>query len=311
MAIFASVHDCIMALRHPDSTGSHVTFAMKRLTVLFLCVMMTTACNEQEDSEGPNIASNRSEDFWEPGADWILAWADEFDGDGLNESNWNRQVEPAGRFNEEWQRYTDSPENAYVEGGLLVIKAEHVEDGHGMDHYTSARINTAGKHAWTYGKIAARVQLPFGMGMWPAFWTLGANIDENGGDTPWPFVGEIDVLEFYGSKDDGAIEANLHYADATGSHAMMGVRKYSLEAGRFADAFHVFEIEWNEREIIWRVDGQEFTREAIDTDERTEFHHDHFLLLNMAVGGTWAGRPDDSTVFPQYMLVDWVRVYQR
>ena len=284
---------------------------MHRLFLILMVIAIVSSCSSEPANEGPDIASNRAADTWEPGDTWSLVWADEFDGDSLDASNWNRQVEPAGRFNEEWQRYTDSEENAFVQEGLLVIKAQHEGDAHGMDQYTSARLNTAGKHAWTYGKISARIQLPYGMGIWPAFWTLGANIDENGGDTSWPATGEIDVLEFYGSKNDSLIEANIHYSDSTGAHAMMGARDFELENGRFADAFHVFEIEWTPEEIIWRVDGEEFTREPITSAERTEFHHDHFLLLNMAVGGTWAGRPDDTTVFPQYMLVDWVRVYQR
>lgn len=284
---------------------------MNRITLILLVLLIVPACSSEQAFQGPKIATNMASDTWEPGAGWSLVWADEFDGSDLDMSNWNRQVEPAGRFNEEWQRYTDSEDNAYVQDGLLVIKAEHVSGEHGMDQYTSARLNTAGKQAWTYGKIAARIQLPFGMGIWPAFWTLGANISENGGDTPWPFVGEIDILEFYGSKNEAAVEANIHYADSSGAHAMMGARSYELEEGRFADAFHVFEIEWTPEEIIWRVDGVEYTREPITSEERAEFHHDHFLLLNMAAGGTWAGRPDETTVFPQYMLVDWVRVYQQ
>lgn len=284
---------------------------MNRLFQFFMVLAMVSSCSSEPANEGPEVASNLAVDNWKPGADWALVWADEFDGDTLDASSWNRQVEPAGRFNEEWQRYTDSEENAFVQEGLLVIKAQHESNTHGMNQYTSARLNTAGKHAWTYGKIAARIQLPFGMGIWPAFWTLGANIDENGGDIAWPHTGEMDILEFYGSKSDAIIESNIHYSDSTGAHAMMGARDFELESGRFADAFHVFEIEWTPEEIIWRVDGEEFTREPITSAERTEFHHDHFLLLNMAVGGTWAGRPDDTTVFPQYMLVDWVRVYQR
>lgn len=108
--------------------------------------------------------------------------------------NWNRQVEPAGRFNEEWQ-YTKSPQNSYVDDGYLVLKAIHESNHHGMNQYTSARLNTANKYAWKYGKVVARIQLPYGQGAWPAFWMLGANIDEHGGETPWPQSAEIDILE--------------------------------------------------------------------------------------------------------------------
>jgi beta-glucanase (GH16 family) len=237
-------------------------------------------------------------------------WSDEFQSDTIDAANWSHQVVDAGRFNEEWQRYTNSTENAYIEDNCLVIKAIHESDTHGSDQYTSARLHTANKRAWTHGKIAARIQLPHGEGMWPAFWMLGANIDENGGDTPWPQSGEIDIMEFYGSKDDAVIEANLHYADKSGSHAQMGVASFELERGKFADGFHVFELEWDTNRMSWSVDGQEYASKSISSDEFSEFQKDFFILLNIAVGGKYAGRPDTTTTFPQYMYIDWVRVYQ-
>lgn len=248
---------------------------------------------------------------YQRGSDWKLVWADEFEADLIDTNNWNLQVVRAGRFNEEWQRYTNSSQNAYIENDCLVIEAMHESDVHGMDQYTSARLNTANKRSWKYGKIAARIKLPQGKGIWPAFWMLGANIDENGGDTPWPQCGEIDILELYGTKDDAAIEANLHHADESGAHAMMGAATFKLEQGKFADAFHVFELEWDANKISWLVDGKPFASTQISSDERSEFHEEFFILLNVAVGGTWAGRPDDSTSFPQRMYVDWVRVYEK
>lgn len=256
-------------------------------------------------------APNLDEDTYQPGPNWTLAWADEFEGSAVEATNWNFQVVPAGRFNDEWQRYTNSSENAYIDQGCLVIRAVHESDRHGMNQYTSARLNTANKRAWTYGKIAARIQLPYGEGTWPAFWMLGASIDENGGDTPWPQSGEIDILEFYGSKDDAAVEANAHYADESGSHAHMGAVRYELPDGRFADAFHVFELEWSEKTLTWFVDGQQYASMSIDADEFAEFHKDFFILLNIAIGGRSAGRPDDTTDFPVRMYVDWVRVYKK
>ena len=258
-----------------------------------------------------NSAIDLNEDTYEPGLDWELAWSDEFDADTIDANNWNFQVLEAGRFNGEWQRYTNSPDNAYVENNCLVIKAIHESDVHGMDQYTSARLNTANKQTWKYGKIVARIKLPQGEGIWPAFWMLGANINENGGDTPWPQSGEIDILEFYGSKDDAVVEANIHYANKSGSHANMGAKAYKLKEGKFADAFHVFELEWDAKRLKWFVDGVQFASAPITADERSEFHKEFFILLNLAVGGTYAGRPDDTTTFPQYMYVDWVRVYKR
>ncbi len=243
--------------------------------------------------------------------DWKLVWSDEFEGDSLNPENWNYQEEKAGRFNEEWQRYTNSTENAYVENNQLVIKAIHEGDRHGINQYTSARLNTANKQAWTYGKIAARIKLPQGKGIWPAFWMLGANIDENGGDTPWPFTGEIDIMEMFGTKDDAVVEANIHYANTSGKHTMMGAEDFKLEEGIFADDFHVFEIIWDAQSITWLVDGKTYAKTSITSKEFKPFHKDFFILLNIAVGGTYAGYPDNTTVFPQYMYVDWIRVYQR
>ncbi|GAB5410438.1 MAG: hypothetical protein BalsKO_28030 [Balneolaceae bacterium] len=253
-----------------------------------------------------NTEKNKTTD-----AGWKLIWEDNFEGDTLNLDNWNRQVVEAGRFNDEWQRYTDSEENSYVENGNLVIKAIHEGDTHGMNRYTSARLNTAGKQSWKYGKISARIKLPFGEGMWPAFWMLGTNIDENGGNTPWPASGEIDILELYGSKDDANIEANFHYADEDGEHAMLGQKHFKLKEGIFADDYHVFELEWDAEEISWLVDGEKYATADITDDVYSEFHEEFFLLLNIACGGTWSGRPDETTTFPQYMYVDWVRVYQK
>ncbi|GAA4270594.1 hypothetical protein GCM10022257_26950 [Hyunsoonleella aestuarii] len=242
---------------------------------------------------------------------WKLKWADEFEKEIIDSNNWTLQIVKAGRFNDEWQRYTNSNKNAYIENNCLVIKAIHESDKHGLNQYSSARLHTANKQTWKYGKIAARIKLPQGKGIWPAFWMLGANIDENGGDTPWPLCGEIDILELYGTKDDGLIESNAHYADSSGSHAMMGATPFKLDNGKFADEFHVFELEWNENQLAWFVDGKQFAEMDISSDEFIAFRKDFFILLNLAVGGTFAGRPNDTTNFPQHMYVDWVRVYEK
>ncbi len=248
---------------------------------------------------------------YQPGIDWKLVWADEFESNEIDQNNWSLQIVKAGRFNEEWQRYTASSENAYVKDSCLVIKANHESNKHGLDQYTSARLHTAHKQTWRYGKIAAKIKLPHGKGIWPAFWMLGANIDENGGDTPWPQCGEVDILELYGSKDDAVIEVNAHYANAADAHEMMGAESYKLNKGKFTDDFHIFELEWNNEHLSWFVDGNKFASMKIKDEEFSEFHENFFILFNIAVGGTHAGRPDESTVFPQYMYVDWVRVYKK
>lgn len=281
---------------------------------LFLA-MILSACDAEVAPSGNDAmeppAASMKDDTYQPGSDWTLAWSDEFEADTIDANNWNFQVVEAGRFNDEWQRYTNSSDNAYIENDYLVIKAVHESDIHGLDQYTSARLNTANKQVFKYGKIAARIKLPHGEGIWPAFWMLGANINENGGDTPWPQSGEIDILEFYGSKDDAVVEANIHYADESGSHASMGAAAFKLEQGRFADAFHIFELEWDADRIVWLVDGEQFASTPISSDELSEFHKEFFILLNIAVGGAHAGRPDATTGFPKYMYIDWVRVYQK
>ncbi|NND78699.1 MAG: glycoside hydrolase family 16 protein [Maribacter sp.] len=296
---------------------------MKRLLsgIVIISMMAITflSCIDKKkkngNDDGPknvkSVAISQNDYTFEPGKDWKLAWADEFEVDSIDKKNWSFQVLEAGHFNDEWQRYTNSSKNAYIEDGSLIIKAVHESDDHGMDQYTSARLHTANKQTFKYGKIAARIKLPFSNGIWPAFWMLGANINENGGDTPWPQSGEIDILELYGSKNDSVVEANIHYADASDSHSSMGATSFKLKDGKFADAFHVFELEWDANRVAWLVDGVEYTSMPIKADELSEFHKEFFILLNVAVGGEWAGRPDANSVFPQYLNVDWVRVYKK
>jgi beta-glucanase (GH16 family) len=281
-----------------------ISFAI--FSLVFLSVLSCT-------NSGKNSETNEADSAltFNPGSDYEIAWSDEFNGKAIDDKNWNMQVLEAGHFNDEWQRYTNSPENAYVENGCLIIKANHESNIIGKNQYTSARLNTANKQAWKYGKIVARMKLPYGHGLWPAFWMLGANIDETGGDTPWPQAGEIDILELYGSRNDSVVESNIHYADSTNAHASMGTVAYKNKTGRFADAFHIFEFDWDEQHMTWVVDGIEYASTPITADYMSEFHKEFFILLNVAVGNQWAGRPDAESVFPQYMYVDWVRVYQK
>lgn len=280
---------------------------IKSYHLLLLMIWIITSCKNTTPPESETMTSKLSKAT----NDWKLSWSEEFSSDSLDVDTWNRQVEKAGRFNEEWQRYTDDTQNAQIKNGVLEITAVHESDTHGMNQYSSARLNTAQKKTFSYGKIVAKIKLPQGAGLWPAFWMLGSNIDENGGDTPWPDCGEIDILELYGSKSDAVIEANAHFSTTQGTHDNMGATSYELDEGIFADDFHEFELEWNEKELIWRVDKQEYARMDITGDQFTEFHQEFFILLNVAVGGKWAGRPDETSTFPQKMYVDWIRYYQK
>lgn len=238
-----------------------------------------------------------------------LVWSDEFDYEGLPDSAvWSFEEGASGWGNNELQYYTsDRLENARVENGLLTIEAR--KEIYKGSQYTSARLITYPKLSWTYGKIEASIKLPYGQGIWPAFWVLGDAIFEG---TSWPESGEIDIMEMIGggAGKDNVVHGTIHYADANNNHAQYG-GSYTLNEGIFADTFHVFSIEWTSTQIKWFVDGIQYHVASLTPNYLTELKKDFFLLLNIAVGGNWPGYPDSSTRFPQQMQVDYVRVYQK
>ncbi len=256
---------------------------------------------------GASASVAHATDTWTPGPGWALVWGDEFSGTSVDTTKWAYDIGQGsgGWGNNELQYYTH--EAATVENDELVISAVKHPNG----TYTSARLKTQGKHSWTYGKIAARMRLPKGQGMWPAFWMLGDNITTVG----WPRSGEIDIMEMIGGGEDrdDSFHGTLHW-DAFGNHASYGPGRWELPDPQiFNDAYHVFEIEWTTTDIIWRINGTEHGRASINTalwPTMTAFHNPFFIILNLAVGGNWPGYPNVSTVFPQTMRVDWVRVYQ-
>jgi beta-glucanase (GH16 family) len=247
---------------------------------------------------------------------WELVWNDEFnfpDGARIDPLKWTAEMGGEGWGNRERQFYTQRRENATIENGCLVIRAlkENLEDSrcwYGPCEYTSARLKTQAKFERTFGRFEARIQLPFGQGMWPAFWMLGSNIVGDG----WPACGEIDIMENVG-KEPSTVRGTMHGPGYSGS-AGIGA-KYSLARGqRFADDFHLFAVEWEPGVLRWYVDSQLYqthTPKGLPAGKKWVFDHPFFILFNLAVGGNWAGNPDASTVFPQAMRVDYVRVYQR
>jgi len=265
----------------------------------------------------PNYPSD-SEDTWEPGLGWHLKWADEFDNAELNANNWTFQVEPAGKFNNEWQAYTNNPENCYVlmdkdgNDGMMVIEAIYNGEGLAPGNFTSARMITHNKQVVKYGKIAARIQVPYGKGLWPAFWMLGSNISENeGGTVNWPFCGEIDIMEMVGGGENEKIaHGSIHFWHDDDNAYKSLTEAITLSENLSYD-FHVYEIEWDENSIVWKVDDVEYHTLDITNSIFNEFREDFYILLNVAVGGNWPGYPDNTTVFSQYMFVDWVRVYEK
>lgn len=253
-----------------------------------------------------------SPDTWTPGSGWTLKWSDEFNGTSIDLSNWNYDVGGGGWGNRELETYTTNAANSYIQHttqnvvdiGELVITAVK-----NRAKYTSARMKTQGKHSWKFGKFAARIRLPYGQGIWPAFWTLGNDITTVG----WPKCGEIDIMEMIGGGEDrdDSYYGTLHWGDVNGNHASVGSGRKELPDPAFLyQDYHVFEIEWSSTEVIWRIDSTEYFRTSITQSDQTEFQQEFFIILNLAVGGSWPGNPTGTTVFPQSMYVDWVRVYQ-
>ena len=249
-----------------------------------------------------------------PQASWTLVWGDDFDGaNGTtpDPSRWVYDLGGGGWGNQELQTYTNRADNAVLRDGSLVItaRAERFTGSDGIARdYTSARLKTKDRFAQTYGKFEARIQVPRGQGIWPAFWMLGADIDA----VNWPQCGEIDVMENIG-REPTTIHSTLHGPGYSGASAL-GTGAASPDGKPFADAFHVFAVEWEPAEIRWYLDGRQyFSRKPSDLPAGTRwvFDHDFFMLLNVAVGGVWPGNPDATTTFPQEMKVDYVRAYRR
>ncbi len=245
---------------------------------------------------------------------WKLVWSDEFNGpngSAVDSSKWTSETGGGGWGNNELEYYTSRLENASQQNGNLVIKVlqEKYTGSDGVArNYTSARLKTQGKFSQAYGRFEARIKIPRGQGIWPAFWMLGNDIDKPG----WPDCGEIDIMENIG-KEPGLVHGTIHGPGYSGANGIGSPD--ALPSGQsFADDFHIFAVEWEPNVIRFYVDDHLYaTRTPADLPKGTKWVYDHpfFLLLNVAVGGYWPGNPDASTAFPQTMLVDYVRVYAR
>ena len=236
-----------------------------------------------------------------------IVWSDEFNGAANSRpdsSKWTYDLgKNNGWGNNELEDYTDSTENVSLDGnGHLAIHALKTDSG-----YTSGRIKTKGKFEFLYGRIDARIKIPSGQGIWPAFWMLGANFPE----TNWPDCGEIDVMENVG-KEPSVVHGTVHGPGYSGANGISA--KFELPGGvQFSNDFHVFSADWSPGSIRFLVDGRPYktiTPADLPSGARWVFDHPFFVLLNVAVGGNWPGPPQPSTVFPATMLVDWVRVWQ-
>jgi beta-glucanase (GH16 family) len=257
--------------------------------------------------QSPAVAAPREND-------WKLVWSDEFDGrngSGIDSSKWVIETGGGGWGNKELEYYTERPVNLLVQNGDLVIRAikEKYTGPEGVARdYTSGRMKTQGKFSQKYGRFEARIKIPAGQGMWPAFWMLGDDI----GQVRWPACGEIDIMENIG-KEPGTIHGSIHGPGYIGT---VGIEApYHLtDNQRFADNFHVFAVEWDPESISFYVDQDLYvrrTRADLRPGWKWVLDKPFFVILNLAVGGDWPGDPDSSTAFPAEMLVDYVRVYER
>jgi beta-glucanase (GH16 family) len=246
---------------------------------------------------------------------YTLVWSDEFKGPNgslPDPAKWTYDIGGNGWGNHELEYYTNRTENARVEKGHLVITARKESytgpDGVTRD-YTSARLKTQKLFTQAYGRFEARIKIPAGQGMWPAFWMLGENIPTAG----WPKCGEIDIMENIG-KEPGTVHGSLHGPSTAGATSDL-TSTLSLPSGKnFADRFHLYAVEWEPTSVSFYVDSTRYATFASSqwpAGGSWVFDHPFFLVLNVAVGGDWPGSPDATSNFPQTMLVDYVRVYSR
>lgn len=261
------------------------------LTILCLTLLFTTfiSCST---SETQTVAKFKT-----------LTMQDEFDVDGQpNSSIWTYDIGGNGWGNNELQYYTDRSNNVTVQNGYLLITAE--KENYEGASYTSARILTKGLFEQKYGRFEARIKLPWGQGLWPAFWLLGSDID----DVQWPNCGEIDIMENRG-QEPTLISGTVHGPGYYGGESI--TKSFSLTNDRFDTGFHVFGIEWAPDYINYYVDDVLYNQiTPADVTGEWVFNKPFFIILNLAVGGNYVGSPNTDTVFPQTMLVDYVRVYK-
>ncbi|UKM65545.1 glycoside hydrolase family 16 protein [Flavobacteriaceae bacterium GSB9] len=267
------------------------TFIYKVLSVAL--VFLIASCNPDETQTVTHFKN--------------MVLAEEFNYKGApNPAIWNYDIGQGenGWGNNELQYYTDRAENVLVEGGVLKIVV-HKEDYEGAS-YTSGRILTKGLFEQQFGRIEARIKLPWGQGLWPAFWLLGSNIDEVG----WPFCGEIDIMENRG-QEPTLINGTIHGPGYSGANAV--TKAYELENDRFDTGFHIFGIEWGSNYINYYVDDvlyNQITPDDLDGESWVFNNQPFFIILNVAVGGNYVGAVGENTVFPQTMEVDYLRVYE-
>ncbi len=237
--------------------------------------------------------------------EYKLVWSDEFEGSTINEDNWSFVIWDAGRVNNEWQQYVDSPENHKIENGNLYITAKKTGENQ-SGGYTSTRLTSKTKQEFKYARVEFRAKMPSGRGTWPALWMLGSNHDEVG----WPDCGEIDVLEYVGYQPD-RVHNNIHTRDDfgvtnNGSNNLLNTAE---------EEFHIYGMTWTNTKIEFYLDDPANVVNSYSpsnaTSQNWPFAQNFYFIMNFAVGGVWGGLQGvDETIWPQTMIIDYVRVYQ-
>ncbi len=278
---------------------------MKPVSVTLLALILLRGCAHPGGFHDPPPLGYR------PG--WTLTWGDEFDqldGSAPDPAKWKIETGGNGWGNKELEYYTGRPQNLHVRNGnleMIALKETYTGADGVTRNYTSARLKTLGKFDQTYGRFEARIKIPYAQGIWPAFWMLGNDIEKIG----WPGCGEIDIMENIG-REPAIVHGTVHGPGYSGGKGIGA--PYSLASGRFADNYHVFAAEWEPNQIRFYVDDHLYaTRTPGDLPAGTKWVYDHpfFVILDLAIGGGWPGNPDETTTFPQTMLVDYVRVYEK
>jgi beta-glucanase (GH16 family) len=235
-------------------------------------------------------------------AGMTLVWSDEFDGSEINSNNWTFEIGTGnwGWGNNELQNYQE--DNTSIIDGNLVIEARRQTLDN--SNYTSSRLITRGKQSFQYGRVDIRAVMPEGQGIWPALWMLGSNHLQVG----WPTCGEIDIMEMIGGGErDNIIHGTAHWDQ--GGHVSYG-QSMTNNSGKLSEEYHVYSIIWDEQSIRWYFDDVNFNTIDITPATLSAFHDDFYFIMNVAVGGVWAGSPDNTTLFPQWMIIDYIRVFQ-
>ncbi len=277
-----------------NNSYKHLKIKALRFPLLLFVMLLTVSGCETDDVQTVATLTN-------------LVMADEFDTEGTpNPSIWTYDIGRGpngdGWGNQELQYYTDRTDNVKIDNGLLLITAK--EESFEGASYTSARLVTRGLFEQAYGRFEARIRLPYGKGLWPAFWLLGNDCDQN----IWPQCGEIDIMEYLGDSPTVTF-GSVHGPGYSAGEAE--TKEYELENDRFDTGFHVFGIEWGPDYINYYVDGDLYNRiTPDDVPGEWVFDHPFYIILNVAVGGSFPGSPNEETTFPQTMLVDYVRVYE-